>query len=475
MHKSWLFPLFIILLQAKRKKYEEKTMDIKLNKTSKVMAEITITINKGDYEERVTKALKELRKRASIPGFRPGQAPIGMLKKRFGDGVTAEEVNKLLEEKLRGYVRENGLQVLGDPLPNEEKQQPVDFATMDEMDFVFDVALTPEFDAHLSDKDTVDYYTIEVDDKLIDQQVQMYANRAGEYKKVEEYQPRDMVKGTMTELKEGGLTVEDVVMLPDYMKNEAEKAKFTGAKVGGELVFNPYVAYEGNQVELSSMLKISKEEAVEKTGDFRLEIKEMTRYEPAAVDQTLFDNIYGEGVVTSEKEFKERIRQELEEQFQADSEYKFTIDLHDYLVARIGNVEFPDDMLKRIMKLNAPEKEMKEIEDNYPATRDALLWHLIKDQLTEQFVVKVEVSDVRETVKRAAKAQFAQYGMANVSDDTLTAYAESVLRDKKQSEGYLERTMEAKIVQAALKTVTLNRKSIALEDFNKMLSKGNDM
>ncbi len=449
-------------------------MEIKLNKTGNVTAEITITINRGDYEERVTNALKDMRRKASIPGFRPGQAPMGMLKKRFGGEVTAEEVNKLLGEKIYEYIREQRLHVLGEPLPCVEKQQPVDFATMDEMDFIFDVALEPEFDAKLTEKDTIDHYTIVVDDKLIDQHVQMYANRAGEYKKVEEYQPRDMVKGTMSELKDDGITVEDVVMLPDYMKNEEQKAKFAGSKVGDEVVFNPYVAYEGNMVELSSMLKITKEEAADKTGDFRLEMKEITRYEPAAVDQALFDKIYGEGAVNGEKEFREKIKKELEEQFKADSEYKFSLDLHDYLVARIGAVEFPDEMLKRIMKLNSPEKEAKEIEDSYPVARDALLWHLIKDQLIEQFRVKVETNDVLETAKQVAKAQFAQYGMANISDEVLTNYAEGMLKDKQQAEGFVERTGEVQIMRAALKTVTLNEKQISLEEFNKMVSEDNN-
>ncbi len=448
-------------------------MEIKLNKTGNVNAEITITINRGDYEERVTQALKELRRKASIPGFRPGQTPIGMLKKRFGTEVTAEQVNKLLGEKLYEYIREQKLQILGEPLPNEEKQQRIDFATMDSMDFIFDVALSPEFDAKLSDKDAIDYYTITVDDALIDQHVQMYANRAGEYKKVEEYQPRDMVKGTMTELKEEGLTVEEVVMLPDYMKNEEQKAKFATAKLGDSIVFNPSVAYEGNQVELSSMLKITKEEAAEKTGDFSFEIKEITRYEPAAVTQELFDKIYGEGAVNGEDEFRSRIRTELEEQFKGDSEYKFTLDLRNYLVARIGTVEFPDDMLKRIMKLNSPEKEMKEIEDSYMPTRDALLWHLIKDQLAEQFQVKVELEDVRETAKQVAKAQFAQYGMANVGDDVLSNYAEGMLKDKQQAESLAERATEKKIIRVALTTVKLNNKPVSLDEFNKMLSENN--
>ncbi len=447
-------------------------MNIKFDKTGNVNAEITITINKKDYAERVTKALKDLRKKANMPGFRPGQAPLGILKKRFGTEVTAEQVNKLLSEKLYEYIRDNKINMLGEPLPNAEKQQNIDFDTMDDIDFVFDIALAPEFDAKLTKNDKVDYYNISISDEMVDQQVQMYANRSGEYKKVEEYQPKDMLKGTMTELCDNdGLVVEDVVMLPDYMKNEEEKAKFEGAKVGDSVVFNPSTAYDGNQVELSSMLKITKEEVAEKTGDFRLDIKEITRYEPASVSQELFDKVFGEGAVDGEAEFRNKIKEGLQEQFKADSEYKFTLDLRNYLMTRIGKQEFPDETLKRIMKLNSPEKEDKDIEENYEKTRDALLWQMIKDQLSEQFEVKIDNDSVLETAKQLAKMQFAQYGMANVSDEVLTNYAQGMLKDKSQAEGLVERAMEKKIVSAAMNMVKLNEKMVSLEEFNKTFAK----
>ncbi len=446
-------------------------MNIRFDKTGGVSAELTITVNKEDYEERVSQALKDLRRKANIPGFRPGQAPMGMLRKRFGGEITAEQVNKLLGEKLYEYIKENKINMLGEPLPNEEKQRGIDFNNIDGADFVFDIAIAPEFDASLSDKDTVDYYRIEVNDAAVDSQVQMYAGRSGEYRKVDEYQPCDMVKGTMTELGEGdGLTVDDVVLLPDYMKNDGEKAKFQGAKVGGSVVFNPYTAYDGSQVELSSMLKITKEEAAGKTGDFRLDIKEMTRYEPAAVGQELFDKVFGEGAVSGEEEFRQRIKADLEAQYRSDSDYKFTIDLRDYLTARIGKLEFPDDMLKRIMKLNNPDKEAKDIEADYDRSRDALAWHLIREQLVEQFAVRVSDDDMRETAKQVARMQFAQYGMSNISDEVLTSYADGMLKDKKQAESLTDRTIERKVTDAAMKTVKLREKTVSIEDFNKLFA-----
>ncbi len=337
-------------------------MDIKFEKTGNVNAEIAITINKEDYAERVEKALKDYRKKASVPGFRPGQAPLGMLKKRFGAEVTAEEVNKLLGEKLYGYIRENNVNILGEPLPSMEKNKDIDFTTQESFTFVFDVALAPEFDAKLTKKDKVDFYNIAVTDEMVDQQVQMYTSRAGEYKKVEEYQTKDMVKGTLRELdtngevKADGVVAEAAVMLPEYMKDEDEKKKFDGQKLGATLVFNPSKAYNGNEVELSSLLKVKKEEVAGLTGDFQYEITEITRFTPAELTQELFDQVMGKDAVKNEEEFRAAIKEGLKKQFQNDSQFKFMLDLRKYLVERVGAVEYPDEMLKRIMRLNTPTR-----------------------------------------------------------------------------------------------------------------------
>ncbi len=453
-------------------------MDIKFEKIGNVNAEITITIQKEDYAERVDKALRDYRKRANVPGFRPGQAPMGMLKKRFGNEVTVEEVNRLLSEKLYGYIREEKINILGEPLPNATKQQDIDFQTMNQFSFVFDVALAPEFDAKLSKDDVIDYYTIQTTDEMVDQQVKMYASRAGEYKKVDEYQAKDMVKGTLTQLDENGAvkaegTVkEGAVMLPEYMKNDEQKALFEGAKVGDAITLNLAKAYDGNETEISGLLGISKEQVADNQGDFQFEVGEITRYEPAALTQELFDQILGKDVVKGEEEFRANIRQTLADQFKSDSQFKFMIDLRKYLTGRVGALEYPDEMLKRIMRLNNKDKDEQFIEDNFEKSKDELTWHLIKEQLSDQFEIKVEQADVMETAKQLTRVQFAQYGMNNLSDDMLTNYAKGMVNDKQQSENLVYRTVENKIAAAALALVTLNEKTVELDEFNKMFQEG---
>jgi len=446
-------------------------MNVKFEKVDAVNGLITIEMEKADYAANVEKQLKDLKKKAQLPGFRPGQVPMSLLKKRFGGECTAEAINKLLGEKLYGYIREEKLSVLGEPLPSE-KQGPVDFETQDVLTFVFDVALAPEFDAKVSDKDSVDYYTIEVTDEMIEQQVKAFASRAGHQEKVEEYQSRDMVKGILGQLDEngsvleGGVQVEGAVMLPDYFKNDDQKKLFEGAKVNDVLTLNPYKAYDGNVVELKSLLKVEEEQAKELTGDFSFQIEEISRYVPAEVNQELFDQIYGEGKVTSDEQFRETIKASLTEEYKNDSDYKFGLDLRAYLEGRIGEQTYPEAMLKRVMQANNPDKEISE--DEFKASIKELTWHLIKEQLSDQFELKVEQADVLETAKMIARMQFAQYGMQNVPEDALTNYANQMLQDKRQAEGLVTRTVENKIIAKAKEVVKLAEKSVSMEDFNKM-------
>ncbi|MCR5434882.1 MAG: trigger factor [Bacteroidaceae bacterium] len=449
-------------------------MNISFENVDKVNALLTIKLEKADYEEKVTAALKDFKKKANMPGFRPGQVPMGLLKKRFGTEITAEEVNKILGHEIYKYIREQKINILGEPLPDEEKQPEVDFQTMDDFTFVFDVALTPEFDGTLTKKDTVEYYTINVDDNMVEEQINAYAQRAGQYKKVDAYQPKDMVKGLLAQLDaegntlEGGIQVESAVMLPDYMKNDEEKAKFDNAKVNDVVVFNPAKAYDNSTVELSSLLRITKEEAEEIKSDFSFQIEEITRYEAAEVNQDLFDQILGEGVVKSKEEFAENIRKTMKAQFAADSDFRFIQDLKTYLTKRVGELEFPEAMLKRIMKLNNPDKDVENIEKNFQLSLKELTWHLIKEQLSDQLEIKVEQPDVLETAKAAARMQFEQYGMMNVPDDVLTNYANKMLENKEQAEGLVSRAEENKIAQKAKDVVKLKKKAVTLAEFNKL-------
>ena len=438
-------------------------MNISFEKVNEVNALLTLSLVKADYEENVNKALKDFRKKAQMPGFRPGQVPMGLLKKRFGTEITAEEVNKILGKELTKYIHDEKINVLGEPLPNEEKTPAIDFDTQEDFTFVFDVALAPEFDAKVSDKDELDYYDITVDDAMVDKQVQVYAQRAGEYSKVDSYEERDMVKGILTQLGEdgqpveGGLQKEDAVMLPGYMKNDEEKAKFNGLKVNDVIVINLAKAYDNNDVEVSSLLGITK-------------VTEITRFVPAEVNQELFDKILGEGKVNGEEEFRASIAESMKQDFAADSEFKFARDLRAYLTKRIGTLQYPEEMLKRIMKLNNKDKDDEYIERNFKPSLDELTWHLIKEQLCDQLEVKIQQEDVLETAKMATRMQFAQYGMTNVPEDALTHYANEMLKNEQQAEALVTRAVENKIVEKAKAVVKLNHKQVTMDEFNKMMS-----
>lgn len=447
-------------------------MNIQFDKTSGVAAELTITFEKADYQENVEKALKNYRKKAALPGFRPGQVPMSLMKKRFGSEITAEEVQKLLSEKLYGYLRENKIDMLGDPLASE-KQQPVDFEA-EQLNFIFDIALAPQFDAKLTDADKVPYYSIKVTDEMVDGQVKAYAQRGGHYDKVESYQEGDMTKGHIAELdadgniKEGGIQKEDAVILPNYFKNDDQKKKFQGVSVNTVITINPAAAYENSTIELSSLLGITKEEAENVKGDFSYQITEITRYMPAELTQELFDQVFGEGKVKGEEEFRAAIKKQLEDQFAEDAQLRFMIDVRKYLEKRIGDLEWPDALLKRIMRANNPDKGEEYVEQNYAGSIKELEWHLIKEQLADQTGIKVEQDDVLETAKRQTRMQFAQYGMGNVPDEIITNYANEQLKKKEQIDGLVARCVEEKLGVALKEVVKLTKKSVTLEEFNKL-------
>ena len=450
-------------------------MNVSMQNVDQVSALLTVNIEKADYQERVEKVLKKYRQQANIPGFRKGMVPMSLIKKQFGKAVMAEEVDKLMQEKVNEYIRENKVNMLGMPLPNEEKMQTIDFDTQENFEFVFDIALAPEFKAEVTEQDTLDYYTIAVSDEMVNSQVDMYAQRAAKYEKVEEYADRDMVKGLLAELdengntKEGGIQVEGAVMMPSYMKNDEQKAIFATAKVNDVLVFNPNAAFEGNEAELSSLLKIKREEVAEMKSNFSFQIEEITRAVPAALTQELFDQVFGEGAVSSEEEFRGKIKEGIAAQFLADSNYKFLLDARTYLMNKVGKLEFPDALLKKIMLMNNEDKGESFVEENYEKSLEELTWHLIKEQLVEAFEIKVEQADVLEMAKENTRMQFAQYGMMSIPEEMLENYAKEMLKKKENVEGLVNRAVETKLAAALKGKVALNNKEVSMEEFNNLL------
>ena len=292
---------------------------------------------------------------------------MGMIKRQFGPSVKVEAVNKLLGEKLYEYVRENKIQMLGEPLPSD-KQEQLDFESDQPLTFKFDIAVAPEFEAKLSGKDKVPYYNITVDDKLIDQQVEMYQNRSGQYEKAEQYdsEERDMLKGDLREVgKEGGIELSDVVLMPQYIKVDDQKKLFDACKLGDIITWNPRKAYPDNDAEVSAMLKIQKEEVKDHEGDFTFQVTEISRYVKHEVNQELFDQVFGDGNVKDEKEFRQKIADQISQQFKTDSDYKFLQDVRAHVEKKVGKLEFPEALLKRVMMNNNKDKGADFVEKNF--------------------------------------------------------------------------------------------------------------
>jgi len=451
-------------------------MNITFEAPDKVNGLMTITLENADYQPEVDKTLKDYRKRANIPGFRPGQAPMGMIKRQFGPSVKVDVVNKLLGEKLYGYIRENNVHMLGEPLPSDQQEQ-IDFEGDAALTFKFDIAVAPEFKAELTGKDKIDYYHITVDDKLIDQQVEMYQSRAGQYEKVEQFdaEQRDMLKGDLRELdadgnvKEGGIEVADAVLMPQYMKVDDQKKLFEGCKLGDIITWNPRKAYPESDVEVSSLLKIEKDHVAEHTGDFTYQITEISRFVKAELNQQLFDQTFGEGVVNSEQEFRQKISDQISQQFLADSDYKFLLDVRAHMEKKVGKLEFPEALLKRVMLKNNEDKGADFVEKNFEGSIKELVWHLIKEQLVAAQGIKVEDADLKQVAKEAARAQFAQYGMSNIPDEYLENYATEMLKKQENVDGLVDRAVDVKLTAALKGVVKLNEKNISLEDFQKLL------
>lgn len=449
-------------------------MKISFENPDKVNGLLTLTVEEADYKENVEKTLKNYRKKANVPGFRPGMVPMGMIKRQFGTTAKVDEINKLLGEQIYKYVKDNNIQMLGEPLPSD-KQEPVDMEKEAPYTFMFDIAVAPEFKAELTGDDTIDYYTITVDDKIIDQQIDVFASRAGHYDKVEDYQANDMLKGDIRELdengntKEGGITVEGAVLMPEYIKVEDQKKLFDGAKLGDIITFNPKKAYPESDIEVSSLLKMKKEEVADLTADFSYQITEISRYVKAEVNQDLFDQVYGKDVIKDEKGFREKIAEGLKAQFAVDSDFKFIQDVRKYLVDKVGALTYPDALLKRIMLNNNKDKGEEFVEKNYEQSIKELTWHLIKEQLVKANGIKIEDADIEETAKEAAKAQFAQYGMNNIPEEYIENYAKDMLKKREYIDSFVDRSIDRKLTEILKNVVKLENKTATLEEFNKMM------
>jgi len=449
-------------------------MNVSLINNDAVSGILKVDIVKNDYADQLNKNLHKLRQKVNMPGFRKGMVPIGIVNKLYRKQAMAEEVNKLVSEKLLSYIRENGINILGEPIPNETEQKEINFDTDEDFEFCFDIALSPEIDFKLTKRDKLSYYKIKIDDEAADKQIDAYRKSFGEYDKADKIEAEDLVKGVIVELEGGvpkpaGIFVEDAILMPSYVKGKMEQKKFLGSKLEDKIVFNPYKAFKGAEAELASFLKIKKEDVKDMKSDFSFVIKEITRHKIAELNQEFFDRVVGPDTVTNEDEFRNKVKDILAGQYAPQSDYIFMFDVRSMLTRKAGDITFAEDVLKRWM-LISDEKTTKEAVDNdYPKVVQDLKYHLVKEKIVKDNDIKVEKEDIDAIARRVVKEQFAQYGMLTVPDDMLNKYVDDMMNKQETVNNLVNRVIDEKLSDFLKNKITINEKEVTSEEFGKLL------
>jgi len=450
-------------------------MNIKNQKIDDLNSVVTIKLVPEDYVVKVDEVLKDYRKKAKIDGFRPGMVPAGLIKKLYYKPILAEEINKLISENLMNYIRDEKLKILGEPLPHKETEKQIDFDKDTEFEFSFDLGLYREFSLNVSEKDKVPYYSIKVEDSVIDEYKENVTKRFGDFSPVTVAGKDELLKGTLSQLDEAGnllsdgIRAENISMSLDMMKDDSVKKQFKGKKAGESVDFDLRKAYPSD-VELSSLLRIDKELVALIQGNFRIEIAEILEFKKHEINQELFDKVYGENQVKSETEFLEKLVGELKSNYDRETDYKFAIDSKDYLIKK-AKVELPVGFLKRWI-LEANEKmTADQIEKEFSEYEKEFQWQLIKDQIIRENDIKVTEEELLQYAVNMAKNQFYQYGLYNVPEEHIIQYAKEQLSKKDEARRLYEQKFEENIYKFMKDTVKLDMKDTTSEKFKKMFEK----
>ncbi len=447
-------------------------MNITRENTDKLNALLTVTVEKSDYEEKVNKVLREYRRNANVKGFRQGNAPMGMIRRMYYVPVLADEVNKLVSESLFEFISKEELRILGEPLAKKDEDKTIDFEKDENFEFQFELGLSPEITLEVTEKDKFPYYRIKIEKKELDDYRDNVAKRYGEFTSVDAAGDSELIKCNLYKVTkegapvEGGIHVDEASMSLDMMKDAGQQKLFKGAKKGDEIVFDVKKAYP-NDTEIASLLRINKDEVPLIDGNFKCVINDIQKFDKAAIDQELFDKLYGEGEVKSEAEFTEKLKEEMARQYERESEYRFGIDVREILIKK-AKLELPVDFLKRWLVETNENLSSEQVESDFSEYEDDFRWQLIKDHLYKTHDIKVDEQDVREGAKELARAQYQQYGIMDIPDEYLDSYANELLSKKEEARRITERKLEEKLFTFIKNRAKIEEKEISVDKFKKL-------
>jgi trigger factor len=449
-------------------------MEITLDKIDSLNAILKVNIVQEDYKATVEKSLNKLRQSIDYPGFRKGMAPKEIIKRKYGAGVLADELEKIIHSKLFDYIKENKLNILGEPLPCETKQQTIDFETQVDFEFYYDVALTPKIEYSVDKDEILPYYTLKISEEMIDEKIKSYQLDLGSHQPVEEFVENDFLRGTLIEWendapKNNGLVIEDAMIITSLFKNEEEKAKFNLAKKGSTVLFNPTKAHDGNPARIASILGINKEETEKYPGDFLYEIKEIIHFHEAEINQELFDTIFPHEGITTEADFRNKIKALLADEYSFYSDSKFLSDFRQSVEKKIGEVQFPEAFLKRWMRASKQEhNDLESVETAYSEAIENLKFQLVKEKLIKEYSISVEADEVRRYIRREVWRFHARNG-TRISGKEVEANVDSIIEKEDMLSSVVNKVLEIKLGKFLQKQIKLDNKEVSSEEFLKLI------
>jgi len=441
-----------------------KNMNVVEEKIDDLNAVLRVQITPEDYSEKVDKTLKDYRKQANIPGFRPGKVPMSLIKNKYGKSVLAEELNKVVNESINNFITTNNLEILGNPMPKEDEEVKGDFNNPGEFEFAYEIGIAPEFDVNLSEKNKFDYLKVDISEEMLDKEVENLAKRYGSLVPADEASEKDMVLGEFKQV-DGDISNTSTISL-EFVEDEAAKNELVGQKVGAVLQIDPKKVSKDAK-DMAAMLGVSEGEVADLSGDFEFTITEIKTMVPAAVDQALFDKLFGEGAVNSEEELRTRIKADLERMFTNDSDRLLSQTISDNLIEKIS-FDLPEDFLKRwIMASSEKEVTKEELDADFDNYAKSLKWQLIQNKIIKNNDIKVEPDEVMEYTKGLMVNQYAQYGMPAPEDEALEMQAREVLKNREEANKIYDNIYGAKMLTYFKNTVKLNEKALDYDDFVK--------
>lgn len=445
-------------------------MNITRENIDQLNAVVKVQIEKADYEQKVEDVLKTQRRKAQIKGFRPGNAPMGLIRKLYGKSVLFDELNKLVSENLSKYITEEKLDILGDPLPHETSIDDLDEQT--DFTFSFDLGLSPQFEPSFTKKNKIPYYVITPDEKMREGYLDNYQRKYGEFVNNDISGDKSMVKGTIVQLGddleplEEGIRVDDASILLSTISDEDEKNLFVGKTVGDKVIFNLTKALK-NETEIASLLKIKKDEVHNIDGSFSLDITEIRTFQPAELNEELFNRIYPDETGLTTEDFMKKIDEELAQNLAKESDHRFRIDAISHAVEKT-EFDLPEEFLKRWL-LNVNENLTSEqLEQEFDGFKKDMKWQLLRNRIARDNEVKVTEEDLMGEAMAVTRAQFMQYGLYYITDEQLAGYASEMIKKEEDARRLADRVLDSKVVDWIKENVKVEEKKISSDDFNKL-------